>query len=493
MKNYTSLLITFLLAFIVWPSQAQSTFNLELEQFVEDTVLYSDFYIQKTSGPDFALGSSNLAVFVTAANLDMGAMFKVDSCDGRWDNNHDFTSYQDMGLGGLNFVHLIIRQNTSGSGSGQLVTSQRERVGRIGIPIINGCGTTSGGWVTGPSAILDYASNSIKSQANFIDPIQNKGLCSPVAAPSVAMLTSPNLCGQDTVRLTVQGGSTGSVTWYRDGQPLTQTTDTLALTLTGNYTAQINKQLNGCVCAGDTSLVSMVYKSSLKVAPQILLQGSASDTSNLMTTHLQAKGLLDRYQSGSSDTLSGLYARPDYLSSVAALPDSLVDVIKIAIRDTANPSVDVDTAFAWLKADGSVLDYETATLPYVEMCADTMIGFSDSIMKHVVIYHRNHLPVASVATQMDFNQTNIIDLRQTAMIYGGGHTLVSGRAAMIAANIINDEFINLLDLQAVVDTMLKLPADSYLLEDVNLDGDVNALDYDIVAENESMLLMSTMP
>ena len=252
-------------------AQAQSPFKLEVEQNVVDTTLFVDFFIQRTAGTDFALGSSNFAVYMTHANLDLSKMQKVDSANGVWDISYDPASYREMGLGGTGtFINLTVKRLTSGSGSGQVVSELRRRVGRVAVPITNRCGTNTAEWIIAPVAITNFAGQSIKSQANFVAPPANRVLCATPAAPQVAASGATSLCEGQNVELSAN--VSGSVQWYLDGQPIAgATSPTLTVNQSGNYTAQaIN-----CSCTNNSTNAISVEMSSKPAIPALT---SVADT-----------------------------------------------------------------------------------------------------------------------------------------------------------------------------------------------------------------------
>lgn len=265
MKTLKTLALACCLPFAAW---SQSQYKLDVEQEVLNDTLYVDFYIQKTAGPDFPLGSSNLAVNVDAASLDMASMFRVPHPGDKWDVSTDASSYVSMGVGGNQIVHLAVRRNTSGMGNGQLVTATRERVGTIGVPVTNGCTTQDVTWVTGPAAFTNFSGQSIKSGATFENPTAGFKLCTVPAAPQAIGSTSIEFC--DGQQSDISTNYTGSLQWFKDGQPLTNaTTSTLTVAQSGTYYAQAQN----CLCTTDGQTFTVTVNTA-PAQPIVLVTGT---------------------------------------------------------------------------------------------------------------------------------------------------------------------------------------------------------------------------
>jgi hypothetical protein len=232
---------------------AQSQFKLEVEQTVANNTLFVDFYIQKTSGPDFALGSSNFAVFVNENNLDMASMYKVAGTSDKWDISVAPNGYLSTAVGGKKFVHLAVRRNTAANANaGQLVTSSRERIGRVGVPITNGCTTQDAQWVIAPVEILDFSGKSVKANAEFVTPEAGFKLCEVPSVSQALTQGTPTACQGTAVVLTAS--TTANIQWYKDGQPIANANQsTLTVTESGNYTAQAQN----CICTADATPIAV--------------------------------------------------------------------------------------------------------------------------------------------------------------------------------------------------------------------------------------------
>ncbi|MBW8050213.1 MAG: T9SS type A sorting domain-containing protein [Cytophagales bacterium] len=264
-----SLMLAFAIIFS-YNAHSQSNFNLEIDQVIQGNNLVIDFYIQKTSGNDFALGSSDFAVELSSQNLDLVNKTKVNALDGPWDMDFDPVSYLGTGLGGAgNFINLTVSRNTLGSGTGQMVTAVRTRIARILIPITNGCGTNTAKWIKRPVALNQFAAGNIKSFANFIDPAPDFPLCVSPVIPGISASGSTSICDGQSVILTTD--YSGTVQWYLNGTAIAGASDpTYSASTAGDYSVKITD----CACGDFSSIISI----SVDPLPEVPLITQAGGT-----------------------------------------------------------------------------------------------------------------------------------------------------------------------------------------------------------------------
>jgi len=250
---------------VLWCSvataQSQKTFRVEVEQHVQGTLLFMDFYIQKTQGADFALGSANFSVVVSSQNLNVPGISIEPASYGRWDMRTDPQNYLEMDVTQkFGMFSLNTKRVTSSSGTGQLVTSQRERIARIVLPITNPAGTNTVTWRIDPVDMLNFGSVSIKHLCEFVTPAPNFPLCSVPDKPNVSASGDLALCQGQTVEL--RSDYAGDHIWYKDGVELSGVTGNRLITGDpGTYTAVA---LNySCTSAGSTPATV-----SIKAGPQ---------------------------------------------------------------------------------------------------------------------------------------------------------------------------------------------------------------------------------
>lgn len=235
MNFFTTILMLLAIAAAGITASAQSRFRVEVEQQIVDSTLLIDFYIQKTVGEDFVLGSSNFAVRVSHQYLDMTRMRKVPGFAGKWDISASPRSYASMGLGGDTYVALTIKKRTGNSGKGYAVTSERERIGRVAIPITDFCGTNTVSWITDPIAINSFDLKDLKPYAEFVNPAPDFAFQPIPEAPKVQIKEDSNvICAGQS--LTLITPFKGAMQWLYEGKPIEGATgSTLVVTKPGNY------------------------------------------------------------------------------------------------------------------------------------------------------------------------------------------------------------------------------------------------------------------
>ncbi|HEX8547139.1 MAG TPA: hypothetical protein VF691_09275, partial [Cytophagaceae bacterium] len=122
MRKITLILLSFYFSFY---SHGQKTFNLTVDHEFKNDLLLLKFYVQKNSGEDFTLGTSNIALNLNTDNLDLGKKFKIDSLSSPFDATSDPESYYPLSLGGDKIVNLTIVVNSTGKGTGRKVSSKK--------------------------------------------------------------------------------------------------------------------------------------------------------------------------------------------------------------------------------------------------------------------------------------------------------------------------------------------------------------------------------
>ena len=152
-------------------------------------------------------------------------------------------------------------------------------------------------------------------------------------------------------------------------------------------------------------------------------------------------------------------------------------------------------------SDGSLRDFRTASAAHPVMYFNVAPG-----SYYVVVRHRNHLPMmTSVPVAFIGPATTTYDMRTISSVYAiapsvqrGGYVFpVDARIAAFLGNVGGTagepiQHVNAFDFFLVyVDHALALSG--YLQTDVNLDGVVNALDYQRVQLNNDRLYYSNVP
>lgn len=216
----------------------QRDLRVELEQRVEGRELLIDVYLTRLSADTIWLAASNFSLYLNAAGLSVIDATIDHRLDGRWDNQYDPAGYNDLSLGKRpDFLTLSINCRSLfkslNPGRGQALHRQRERVGRVRVPISDPCLASDIRWRLEPIAIMNWASEQIQSRAEFAAPA-SVPLCSTPTRPSITPLTPLAVCQNSPAVLSTS--ATGSLQWYRNGQPITGATGPqLTVAQSGRY------------------------------------------------------------------------------------------------------------------------------------------------------------------------------------------------------------------------------------------------------------------
>ncbi len=188
-------------------------------------------------------------------------------------------------------------------------------------------------------------------------------------------------------------------------------------------------------------------------------------------------------------------------------PPGAVDVVALELRTgtAAATLVPNSRKLAWLMGDGSLRDFRTGSANHPVAYLN---GGVPNGSYYVVVRHRNHLPLMS-ATAVAFNggvggNRATVDLRGINSVYsavpgvrGGFFYAADGRMTAYMGNVgarAGEAFalVNSFDFfLTYIVANLALPG--YLLEDINLDGLANMLDYQLVQRNNDRLYFSAVP
>ncbi len=161
-------------------------------------------------------------------------------------------------------------------------------------------------------------------------------------------------------------------------------------------------------------------------------------------------------------------------------PSDAGDIVNVEIRTSLQGNA-IETKKAFVLKDGSLVDYNTLQ-PTITFSASGNAYF-------VVVKHRNHLPLAS--KQLVTHQS-ICDLTMPQNVFGE-YKKVNSVAVMIAGNV-HDDAGNVNEINATDFWMVSKAKDDhlngYVQADVNLDGLVNEIDFQIVKANAEKLYFS---
>ncbi len=184
-----------------------------------------------------------------------------------------------------------------------------------------------------------------------------------------------------------------------------------------------------------------------------------------------------------------------------------VDVVMIGLRSAANFSSSADDTlagnfkYAWVMTDGSIREFRLGNSGpnYVTFC-----GLSNGNY-HVVVRHRNHIPIASIATSLTANGvvqtvdfTNKNNVYGLAGVQGGGFIHSNDKVSMFRGKITErvrvanaSRYVNAYDFFTVFTNQTGIRG--IYSADLNFDGRVDSGDYLGIQNSIDNLFFSTVP
>jgi hypothetical protein len=280
-------------------------------------------------------------------------------------------------------------------------------------------------------------------------------------------------------------------------------------TQTGEYVPIPNLSVSGTPASGTVECVPQTSIGSTteyyllgaydarKLQLKVLLEGPYNTTTNIMNTSLTSY-LNSIYGSagsgGPAAGYTGLPNRPTTVKMTSGNPPAgAVDVVTIELRTGTTAGTATDTMLAWLMNDGTLRDFETGTMSFIQFC-DAVSG-----NYHVLVRHRNHLPTisknpvaisnaapGSPLVDLSINTNNLND--KVKLLEPGVWGMFAGDVRTIGAAI---NRINSADFFQVRKISAGAPI-GFLLEDLNLDGVCNAADYMLCSYNNDFLYISNV-
>ena len=287
MKRISALLLVVLCGWVLNLNAQTKTYNCFLEQQVVNGTLLMDLYIQKTSGPDFSLGSASFVVDYSAAEFNVAGIQLDNSVSTPWNGVTHASEYMAPTLGkARNVLSVNIFQQTNATTGGQKVTGAKQLLARLLLPVTNPAGFNTTTWRMQAAEVEGFKSKSILKNGDFINPAPNFPLCEAPGATQLAALGATLLCPGETVEL--EADPTGSdYTWYLDNQPIAgQTGKTIIATQPGDYTVA----LRNYTCEGPRSTALTVTHRTVPAAPVV--------TATQTTVQTTATGTLQWYLNG---------------------------------------------------------------------------------------------------------------------------------------------------------------------------------------------------
>ncbi|MBX3101160.1 MAG: hypothetical protein KF690_01490 [Bacteroidetes bacterium] len=332
-----------------------------------------------------------------------------------------------------------------------------------------------------------------------------------------------SFCGTDTPVIRILASDAGvSYTAFDGITPLSSSTpgngSVLMLPLTlfpasGNITVTVTGQRTvPFTCTEDMANTVVINRTTgLGVELTVFMEGCIDTTGSVPMNFALLNStytlLTDVFGDGSPALDPTGFVQPaDSNTVMASLPIDAVDVLKLEIRSSATGPA-IDSAYAWLMADGSVRDFATATNPAVNFCDGNPDG-----NYYIVVRHKNHLPImSSVAVPLNSVVPSSWSFNNPANYYQDpGLTpavaIINRNAApayvvyaMLAGNVYDNAVfndvgeVNAADFFRTRVAAISNPSNVYTQTDASLDGDLNAFDVTIVRTNNNDLRITSVP
>jgi hypothetical protein len=138
------------------------------------------------------------------------------------------------------------------------------------------------------------------------------------------------------------------------------------------------------------------------VVTKVFLQGAMSGST--MTNTLRNLNLIPLSQPYTSAPWN--YTGTE---TVASIPANVTDWVLVELHDATTPSVVISTRAAFVKNDGSVVDLDGVSPVSFNDTVPSIITPVATGNYHVVIKHRNHMPVRTTAVQALSKSSTLFD------------------------------------------------------------------------------------
>jgi hypothetical protein len=291
--------------------------------------------------------------------------------------------------------------------------------------------------------------------------------------------TATNSCPDKFVDLTKLVSSSVpvyEVVWFNNnthtGFPVKSPT---AVDVKGTYYAFFYNKQDDCFNpAVSTSKVDVnlvrcdINEPIITLNTKVFLQGAMDGAvmHNQLQTYFQdGTGLLpvsDPYDG--SNTYDDIY-------NVQGVAGAVVDWVRVEVRSSEDPSIILEAQNLLLRTDGKIVNTEGLNPVFKSQAA----------LVHLVVKHRNHLPVmsnavdfASASASYDFTTA----LSQAMNAFGDPEQMVqvNGTWCMVAGDVQQDLSIDNVDLSLFYNAFNQGDFDVYSHQDLNLDGVVDNQD-----------------
>ncbi len=266
-------------------------------------------------------------------------------------------------------------------------------------------------------------------------------------------------------------GSDWEIFMYRSGSVIQLTDnnfDDFAPVVQNDFAAwhgNSGEKENGEIYASNGSL-SPAAQANIRV----FLQGAYYTTGDSMHTELLQQNRIPTSQPFN-------IAPWNYVGTetVTSFPDSIVDWVLLELRESPDPSQNPIRRAALLTTHGHVVDVD----------GFSQVRFSDAAPGnyYIVVEHRNHLAVMSASSvTLSENNSSLYDFTdsQDKAYTEGDDPMISlgnGRYGMIAGDANSDGWVDELDYEDIWKTQNGSPFVYNQSADFNLDGAIDAIDY----------------
>lgn len=229
MKKFIYLLI---LSVLPMSLIAQSTYDLSFDAQQQGSDIQIDYYIQKTSGPDFALGSSNFPLLKgNSIDVDWSQIQIDNSYISPFSASSDPNSYKSLIISDGPFVNLTVLTKYGGSGNGFIVNSNKLKIASLKVPLTGNCPEAVLDWETSRGAINEFSTSgnpiSIKQGGTFLSPSNTHFQLFDI--PSTPHINQPALvreCEGNRVALSTSSSSF-DIQWFEDGIEIAGANDSI--------------------------------------------------------------------------------------------------------------------------------------------------------------------------------------------------------------------------------------------------------------------------
>ncbi|MGG7665790.1 dockerin type I domain-containing protein [Dyadobacter sp. BHUBP1] len=255
----------------------------------------------------------------------------------------------------------------------------------------------------------------------------------------------------------------------------THLTKAVLLAVLAALPGMINAQIKFTYDNAGNRIKRELNSSLVQLDAKVLLRGAyrpgqANMASDLQTYFSANSGLLPATDPYGGNVVYNNIGNP------AGVAGSVVDWIKVEIRDAASPAVKLQSKSLLLKPNGSIVDID-GTLP-------KFVGQSSAV--RIAVFHRNHVAILSNAIASFNSGTVIYDfttaLNKASQLPGDPAQmgLFNGKWYLWAGDVNGDGVVDASDMSIANNDFLKGTYDQYLFTDVNLDGGVDATDGSIM-------------